>query len=375
MVDIAALNHGVWGGIPGENDFGNPFSLSNHTEFYNPLTALIEFGRRQLNLGIYLAGMAGNVMSTPQIAAPAALMMALGAAFLAGGALLIFIVPLLPFLRFLLAILAWLLELVEALAAMPIVALAHITPSGDGLSGSAARQAYILWIGLAIRPVLAVLGLAAGVLLFALGISIVQIAFTPLARLATLTNSGILITANIGLVLIYDIAAYAIANVAFKGITQLPDHAMRWISPFVITESQIMPAAQASASANTTASSAVAAIAQQLSQFNNTDNSTRNAGSPPPNSEMSKAALFPMYHQHDQVASAAPLAVTKTADGNSNVNGNPAATSVNVTATSNSNSTAGKSGKETADKDKKYREGQANQAFFQNKDKPRDPGV
>ena len=52
------------------------------------------------------------------------------------------------------AILLWLLELFEALAAMPIVAIAHLTPSGEGLSGAAAKQAYRLWIALLARPVL-----------------------------------------------------------------------------------------------------------------------------------------------------------------------------------------------------------------------------
>ena len=373
-IDTAAISRGVWGAVPGENDFGNPFTLSTHTELYNPITALIEFGRRQLNLGTYLAGLAGSVISIPQITTPALLMMLLGGVFLAGGAVLIFLVPVLPFMRFLLAVLTWLLELVEALAAMPIVALAHITPTGDGLSGSSARQAYILWIGLAIRPVLAVLGLAAGLLIFALGISIVQIAFSPLARLATVTNSGILITANIGLVLMYDVAAYAVANIAFKGITKFPDQAMRWISPFVITESQGAPAAaQASASANTVASAAVAAITQQMSQFNNADSGMKSSSAPSPNSAMFGSALFPVYDRHDDKTAAVPPpppAADKN-QGSNNAAGNPSATSVNVTTSGGAN----KKDKKTDDKDKKEESRYKNLSFFQSKDKPRDPGI
>jgi hypothetical protein len=98
-IDTAAMTYGVWGASNQTPDPGNPFSTST-LGTSNPLTSLIEFGRRQLNLGTYLIGLASSAMSTPQILAPSVLTALLGVCFILGGVALIFLIPLLPFVRF-----------------------------------------------------------------------------------------------------------------------------------------------------------------------------------------------------------------------------------------------------------------------------------
>ncbi|MDR3424690.1 MAG: DotA/TraY family protein [Alphaproteobacteria bacterium] len=307
-IDTAALSHSVWGDASGAQDQGNPFTLSSLEEVHNPLAVLIEFGRRQFDMGTYLVGMASSIMAMPQILAPALLAAILGALFVLGGLGLVFLVPFLPFVRFLLAVIVWLVELLEALVAIPLVALAHLTPVGEGISGSAARQSYLLWIALALRPILSVFGLAAGALIFALGIFVLFAAFAPLAQLATATSAGILIVANTGFILVFDVLAVIVANAAFKGINRLPDSALRWISLFVMTDSapQSAPAALDPSSAvaimePSSLSASANAIAQFVG-FNGKDSGgPKSSGASSSDNKTFQSSLFPVPHRKTDV--------------------------------------------------------------------------
>jgi hypothetical protein len=142
------------------------------------------------------------------------------------------------------------------------------------------------------------------------------IAFMPLAQLASAANNGLLIVANTGLVLTYDILACAIAHVAFKGISRMPDQALRWISPFVMTDSaQTVPASQTSSSAST-ASSTITALIQKMGHYASMAglDSKEGRSAPPANSPVAQSPLFPVYRQGgdakfkeaDKAASPAP---------------------------------------------------------------------
>ncbi len=179
---------------------------------------------------------------------------------------------------------------------MPLVAIAHLTVSGEGLSGSAARQAYLLWIALAIRPILSIMGLVAGALIFTLGLFILLIALTPLINLSSPSNGGMLLIANVGLVLTYDVFAYVIANAAFRGINQLPEQALRWISPFVMTEStenaatsQVTPPSVISVS-----TSPVAAFLEKMTGFSTRSETPQNTL--PSDKRTGHSPLFPLYN-------------------------------------------------------------------------------
>jgi len=233
-VDASAVVHGVWGVVPSDHDAGYPFTHSDSA--HNPFALLSEFGRRQYQLGIYLIGLSGQTLSLPSAVAPSLLMGLGGLSFVLGACVLIFVIPFLIFFRFLLAVLSWMLCLFEAVAAMPLVALAHLTPSGEGLSGGVARQAYLLWISLMLRPVLSLMGLVAGFVFFAFGFAFLCTALTPFAQVSSSLGGGLLITMNVALILLFDIMMYALANASFKGIYLFPDQALRWISHFVVSD-------------------------------------------------------------------------------------------------------------------------------------------
>lgn len=65
--------------------------------------------------------------------------------------------PVLPFIIFFGTALGWLILVAEAVIAIPLAAVMKLTPGGDDIMGGA-KQAYMLLLGLALRPALIVFG-------------------------------------------------------------------------------------------------------------------------------------------------------------------------------------------------------------------------
>jgi conjugal transfer/type IV secretion protein DotA/TraY len=305
-LDGAALERGVWGENPDMIDSGYPFAQSYANSTTNPLAALVEFGQRQLDLSFAISGLAGTGLASTGTAGAAVLLGAAAFALLLGGLLLVFIVPLLPFARLLMGVLAWIVNVFEAVVAMPVVALAHLTPSGEGLSGGLARQSYLLWLGLFIRPVLTVFGLVLGLLLFVLGLTFLNAVLTPFTHLAAPENEGLFVIANLALVLLYDVLVYIIANASFKGIYWLPDQAIRWLSNFTLTDTGGAVVAGAPGAPGPAGSSSFLSISgsapasgvtigSAVTNLPGTLGTARAASSPPGRTHAMKNALFPVY--------------------------------------------------------------------------------
>lgn len=312
--DARALAEGVWGTPTDGSDAGNPFSAS--LAAVNPFAALAEFGRRQYKLATYMLGLCGSTLNLPGALAPAVLFMLAAGSLFVGGLGLIFVVPFLPVFRFFIAILVWALNLFEAVAAMPIVALAHLTPTGEGLSGGTARQAYRLWLSLMIRPILTLAGFILGFLFFTAAMSFFSIAMEGFAHLASTSNSGLLLGANLALILMFDLFAYIASNAAFRGISWLPDQALRWVSSFTVTESNeaepqaaslanLIPLREAASSMVTNL--IAPSIASQTSSVTSVSNTTAaNVGTgmgggyhktePASVLNPEKSSMFPSYH-------------------------------------------------------------------------------
>jgi conjugal transfer/type IV secretion protein DotA/TraY len=310
VVNDAAIANGVWNApLPAS---ASPLALDSDqpvlampSAFQNPLMALADFGQRQAALGNYLLGIAGPDIAPPGTLAHALLLGAAGLLFLASGFALMFLVPLLPFIRFFVGILAWLLSVFEAVIAVPIVALAHVNFSGEGLSGGAARQAYLLWLGIVVRPVLALFGLIAGLLLFTFAIAFLGIIFHHLMHLAAPAGSEGFVTVNLGLTFLYTVLALAAANMSFKGIGFLPEIAIKWLGGFVpAARADVQPAvASASAVSSAQALPNLSPGAPMLSpSAQSTTAASRSLESRLVAAARSGLAFFPQYGQADKAA-------------------------------------------------------------------------
>ena len=77
-----------------------------------------------------------------------------------------FILPMLPTLVWVLAVAAYFVLVIQAVFAGPLWAIAHLSLEGEGLAGRSARRGYMLLLSVFLTPLLMVLGLLCGMVLF-----------------------------------------------------------------------------------------------------------------------------------------------------------------------------------------------------------------
>lgn len=143
--------------------------------------------------------------------------------FLTYGFMMGFFLPFLPLFRFMLGFLGWLMLLFEAILAVPLLGLAHLRTDGDGIMGPMAQGGYLMILGLLIKPVLMVVGLIAGLVLFNAIIQVIAYVFQPLMFMETNTIF-------FGMyMLLFASFVSVVANSAFKMIDIIPSSVISWI--------------------------------------------------------------------------------------------------------------------------------------------------
>ncbi len=194
-----------------------------------PLQTIAEAGRRYLAYGAWAMGQLSPALSEPATIGTALSLVFVASLFWLAGACLLFLVPLLPFFRFTMAVIAWGLSVLGAVLFLPLVALGHLYPAGDGVVGPLARRAYWLWLGLFIRPCLLLLAFAGGLALFVMGVAFLNVVFFDWFAPLTSTSSDIFWFLRAGLALAYAALVVALSNVAFRGILTLPAKLFDWV--------------------------------------------------------------------------------------------------------------------------------------------------
>lgn len=252
LVDWIGQKTGSW---PSTDGVLFPFKTSN------PLSELAYLGHNNLSTGLMLIAIGGvspiasksiNYLGDKLarfIPVPAAawltsifsgvlstvieqfgwLCITIGCGFVFTGVLLSFALPMIPFIRFFFNVLVWLLTVFEAVIAMPLFALAHLNPYGDGVAPSSAKGGYFFMLSIMLRPVLMIFGLMAGLLLFFVAIVFLNKMFLIATAGTGASAGGYGTLAKIIFSVMYATLAYICANTCFKAISHFPDHALNWM--------------------------------------------------------------------------------------------------------------------------------------------------
>ncbi len=157
------------------------------------------------------------------------LMMFIALIFWTAGFVLAFLLPVMPFMRFFFAVIAWVAAIVEAIIAIPLVALAHLSPEGEGLSGEKAKAAYFFVFNLFVRPVLVVFGLICGLIMFMIALSFLNYGYAIAVAGAGATASGYATLSRLIYSILYVGVLYVTSNHCFMLIDHLPEQALRWM--------------------------------------------------------------------------------------------------------------------------------------------------
>ncbi len=137
-------------------------------------------------------------------------------------------IPLLPFLRVAHAVLTWMISVFEAVVMVPIAALAHLTTEGEGIAGGA-RNVWILWLNVLLRPVLTVTGFIAAMIIFNTFVVYFHAVFARAMLTGFSGNDGPGPFGMIVYVIIYVFVMYTSANSIFKLLDLMPSAMMRWM--------------------------------------------------------------------------------------------------------------------------------------------------
>jgi conjugal transfer/type IV secretion protein DotA/TraY len=148
--------------------------------------------------------------------------------FFTSGVVLAYFLPLIPFLRFMFNTLTWIVSLLEAVVAVPLIALGHLNPDGEGLAGGA-KDAYHFIFNIFLRPILMVFGLMLGTIIFFIVASILNLLYMQAVVGTGGLAHGHLMLARFIYSLFYVFTLYMGANSAFHMIDWLPQHAMKWM--------------------------------------------------------------------------------------------------------------------------------------------------
>jgi len=257
IMDRLAVNVGLWTGDP-TRAFGDLGGSRN------PFGEIAALGHKKIRLGLNYLGMtlllqAGSGMlegaaglipsnftvlqsafpawfarmllsgASKGMAALAAITIMIATLFLLAGVLLGFVVPLFPFVRFFFAILTWLGTLFEGMICLPFLALAHLTPNGQGFTGQNARTGYYLVFQIFLRPVLTLFGLVAAMLLFYVAAKFLNAMFYEATSGIAFYDGGMRFMQKMVYSFVYVGLIYISANLSFKMIEQIPKHALRWM--------------------------------------------------------------------------------------------------------------------------------------------------
>ncbi len=147
------------------------------------------------------------------------------------GFFLYYVIPLLPFIFFFFATLTWVLSIIEAMVGLPLWALAHIRIDGDGLSGQAASNGYMLIFGIMLRPFLILFAYLAGLMFFSVAVSTLQ---SMIWNVMAAHGDGITyIMAHVIIAALYVMLVFIICLLCSKQTDQMPDQVMRWFGSSV----------------------------------------------------------------------------------------------------------------------------------------------
>ncbi len=270
LVDHFAIQFGVWSNGGGGGHCGTAASAPNTLAFgiqmdgTDPFAEMAALGHANLSMtstlliiililsvgapAVSALGFGAIVTGNLIVGLPLAALGQMGGAassvlgmlavlFFIAGFTLAFLVPLMPFMRFFFSVLSWFGALIEAIIAIPLVALAHLNPEGDGLPGQSARSAYFFVFNLFMRPILTVFGLVCGLIVFLIAISFLNYGFAIAVAGAGGTAYGHAAMARVLYSLLYVAIVVTCANHCFMLIDHLPEHALKWMG----AGSQAMP--------------------------------------------------------------------------------------------------------------------------------------
>lgn len=168
----------------------------------------------------------GGMLDMLAMAAP--LFFGLATMMFLPGIFLFYLLPFLPFINFVTGVITWLISLLQAVVAIPVIAIAHITPHGEGLPSGSARGAYTMILQIFLRPVMMIFGLLVAVVIMNTGIGFLNNVFFNIYKV-NMAGAADGLLSNVVFMGLYTAGCWGIVNAAITAIDDFPLNAVKWI--------------------------------------------------------------------------------------------------------------------------------------------------
>ena len=145
------------------------------------------------------------------------------------GVILSFVLPIMPFIFWLLGVTGYCLVVVEAVIAINLFALSHMRMDGEGISGEAGRNGWLLILTLAFTPMLMVFGFIAGMVIFRVSDALLSAGFFYAVEGVIGGDFTFGFVAIIGYAVLMALIYVVLLERSFSLITELPTRVVRWI--------------------------------------------------------------------------------------------------------------------------------------------------
>lgn len=208
------------------------FDPSKQTAGGDPMVGIISLGHFLINMG---SAIISTVVVVGWVFGSAAAIAALPifSVLLSAGVSLSFILPIMPFLYWVLGISGYFLLITEAVIAVNLWALSHLRMDGEGFSGEAGRQGWLMLLALFMTPTLMVFGFIIGMLIFRIVSDLISAGlFYAVSGIAT-ASPIVWLFGTIGYTVLIVTAYGLLLERSFSLVSEFPNRVMRWMGSSV----------------------------------------------------------------------------------------------------------------------------------------------
>lgn len=204
------------------------FSPGNRSTNADPMIGMSVLGQYLIALsGVLMIGAVGLGYLSGGAVAIALLPIII--ALVTAGSTLALLLPIMPFIFWVLAVTGYFLLVVEAMIAVNLWALAHMRLDGDGISGEAGRNGWLMLLAILMTPVLMVFGFLIGMTIFRVTSALLDIgmyqALSGILGGNIFINLVAIATYTIFMAIFYMI----LLERSFSLVSEFPGRVLRWM--------------------------------------------------------------------------------------------------------------------------------------------------
>lgn len=206
----------------------NYFSPGNRSFQSDPMIGVSELGKFLINLAGVLMGGA-LLLGFLSGGGVAIALLPIFTALITAGSVLHLLLPIMPFIFWILAVTGYFILVIEAMIAVNLWAIAHMRMDGEGISGEAGRNGWLMLLALLLTPVLMVFGFLVGMTIFRVTSAILDIGIYQAMSGILGGNLWVNLIAIASYTIFMAIFYMVLLERSFSLVSEFPGRVLKWM--------------------------------------------------------------------------------------------------------------------------------------------------